>query len=448
MNAHPALFAATLAALVAAPAPGQNGGASARPNKNTAAEDSSKIGAAAAIAPGQHRGVNAFELPKYTGPFDGIKLTFGGAFNLNLQALDHSNAAAPKIDPVTEVDANKLGEIRAGVALPNANLVLGVQLGDGINMVLESYMSSRHHNEFWVKGGYATLDRSPIDFAILNKVMEYTTLRVGMYEPNYGDAIFRRSDGANTLANPFAENLILDQFTTEPGLDVLVRAGDLFAMGGVTTGQNNGDIKGNAVGINPAYLAKVGFDRQVSEDLRVRLSGSVYTVNSSPRTTLFAGDRTGSNYWGVVDNAAAAAYTNGRLSASFGNELTTFQINPFVKLGGLELFGVVERARGKAASEAERREVTQYAGDVVYRFLNDRFYVAGRYNTVSGDPTSAAIDNDITIDRHVLSGGWYITPNMLAKLEYVTQKYDGFDVTDIRHGAKFDGLVMQASIAF
>src|SRR5690606_39429083 len=114
-----------------------------------------------------------------------------------------------------DVDVNRLADIRPGVNLPTANLNLGVQIAPGINMVLESYMSSRHHNEFWVKGGYATIDASPIDHPLLNGIMKYTTIRAGMYEPNYGDAIYRRADNGHTINNPFAENYILDAFTTE-----------------------------------------------------------------------------------------------------------------------------------------------------------------------------------------------------------------------------------------
>jgi hypothetical protein len=186
----------------------------------------------------------------------------------------------------------------------------------------------------------------------------------------------------------------------------------------------------------------------MNDALRVRLTGSVYSVSQSPRTTLYGGDRSGSNYWGVVDNSAAASFTNGRLSAAFPNELTAVQINPFIKLGGLELFGVLERAEGKAAVETATRTVNQYAGDAVYRFLSDKLYVAGRYNVVTGDLTAAPSDNDVTVDRQVLSAGWFISPNMLTKVEYVRQNYDGFASTDIRNGAKFDGLVVQGSIAF
>jgi hypothetical protein len=314
-------------------------------------------------------------------------------------------------------------------------------------------MSSRHHNEFWVKGGYATIDRSPIALPFLDRMFEYTTIRAGMYEPFYGDAIFRRTDGGNTINNPFTDNLIIDAYTTEPGMDAMVRVGDAFMMLGVTSGENKGNVQvvRNAVDKSeisprPAFLAKVGFDRQMTDLVRVRLSGSTYVSSSSPSASLYWGDRTGAPYWGVVDNATQANHWNGRLNPAFRNQVTAYQLNPFVKVGGLELFGVIERGEGKAAIEQQTRAFTQYAGDAVYRFLGDRLYVGGRYNVVEGDLSTAI--RGINVDRTALSAGWFISPNMLTKVEYVTQRYEGFPTTDIRNGAKFNGFTVQGAIAF
>jgi hypothetical protein len=383
-----------------------------------------------------------FELPKQDLSEGSLQLQIGGAFAQTFQALDHSNSATPA--PNTT-----LGKIRGGFNLASANLSLGARLARGIRVDLDSYMSSRHHNEFWVKGGYATIDASPIDVPVLHRIMKYTTVRAGMYEPNYGDAHFRRSDNGNTIRNPFIENYVLDAFTTEIGADVLVRAGNAFVMGGVTTGQNKGDIKEGAVDAKPAFLGKIGYDRQVSDALRFRLTGSAYNAASSPSVTLFAGDRSGSRYWGVLEDTtllkAGTAFTNGRINPGFTNEITAFQVNPFVQLGSLELFGVLERARGKAAAEEGRREVRQLAGDVVYRLLNDRLYVGGRWNRVDGDFSK---QTELTVTRRALSAGWFLTPNMLTKVEWVRQDYDGFAATDIRNGARFSGLLIEGVIAF
>jgi hypothetical protein len=384
--------------------------------------------------------IGEFEPAKQSSEFNGLQLQIGGAFAQTFQALDH------------ETDATNvaMGNIRPGFTLASANLNVGAQLARGIRVDLESYMASRHHNEFWVKGGFATIDASPFDVPALNRIMEYTTIRAGHMEINYGDAHFRRSDNGNTIRNPFIENYILDAFTTEIGAEVLVRSPlGVFVMGGVTSGENKGDIKEGTVDASPAYLGKIGFDRQVSPMLRLRLTGSLYSAESSPAVTLYGGDRTGSRYWGVMEDTtslkAGTAFTNGRINPGFSNEITAWQINPYVELGNLELFGVIERASGKAATAEDRREVNQLAGDVVYRLFNDRLYVGGRWNRLTGD---WANQTDLTVTRTALSGGWFVTRNLLTKIEYVQQEYDGFAAADIRNGGKFNGLSVEGVIAF
>jgi hypothetical protein len=387
--------------------------------------------------------IGEFEAPKQGLDFNGLQLQIGGAFAQTFQALDHENTA-------TAAPGTTLGSIRPGFNLASANLNIGAQLARGIRVDLENYMSSRHHNEFWVKGGFATIDASPFDVPLLNRIMQYTTIRAGHMEINYGDAHFRRSDNGNTIRNPFIENYILDAFTTEIGADVLVRGPmGTFVLGGVTTGENKGNIKEGVVDASPAWLGKIGFDRRMSDLLRLRLTGSVYTASSSPAVTLYGGDRTGSRYWGVMEDTttlkAGTSFTNGRVNPGFTNEITALQLNPYVELGNLEVFGVIERARGKVATAEERREVNQLAGDVVYRFLGDQLYVGARYNRVTGDFAS---QTDLTVTRTALSAGWFLTRNLLTKMELVRQEYDGFAATDIRNGGKFNGVAIEGVIAF
>jgi hypothetical protein len=387
--------------------------------------------------------IGEFEPAKQGGDFQGLQLQVGGSFAQAFQTLSHENSATPA--PKTT-----LGEIRPGFTLASANLNIGAQLARGIRVDMESYMASRHYNYFWVKGGYATIDASPIDVPVLNRIMEFTTIRAGHMEINYGDAHYRRTDGGNSIRNPFIENLIMDGFTTEIGAEVLVRGPmGTFVMGGITSGQNKGDIKDGAVDASPAYLGKIGFDNRLGEGLRVRLTGSLYNSSSSPSMSLYGGDRSGSRYWGVLEDTATltggAAFTNGRINPGFANEVSAVMINPYLELGNLEVFGVIERARGKSASEEKRREVNQLAGDVVYRLLGDRLYVGGRYNRLTGDWSG---QTDLAVTRRALAAGWFITPNMLTKVEYVTQDYDGFAATDIRSGASFRGIVIEGVIAF
>ena len=121
-------------------------------------------------------------------------------------------------------------------------------------------------------------------------------------------------------------------------------------------------------------------------------------------------------------------------------------VNPFVKYKGLEFFGTYEHASGLTLPETDRRTYSQYAAEVLYRFGdNEKFYVGGRYNRVDGELDAT---NDIDVTRFNLGGGWFMTRNILAKLEYVNQKYNGYPTTSILNGGKFDGVVFEAIISF
>lgn len=414
--------------------------------------------------PGQ-RGLNVFEtFREDTVPYTGFKLRIGGDFTQQYQGLSHSNEANVNEVPfgTGTVDLNELYPLSSGLNLATANLNFDVQLEDGIRMSLESYMSSRHHPEFWVKGGYIQIDKLPM-FGNPQWFTDHVSVRVGHMMPNYGDQHFRRSDNARTIFNPFVGNTIMDAFTTEIGGEVYVSVTpQIFVMGGMNSGLIAGDVRDTGVDKNPSLYGKVGYDSQVSEDLRVRLSGSLYTNPGTTRNTLFAGDRAGSRYYMVAEpdyyrnfqaggaiTAATAAnrFTSGRISPDFTREVTTMMINPFVKFRGLEFFGLYEVAKGTHNPDVDSRQFTQVMGELVYRFLaREQVYVGARYNQVNGE--LAGPNADISIDRFQFGMGWYTTPNMLVKLEYVTQKYNDFDANDFRHGLKFNGIMIEAAVGF
>ncbi len=44
--------------------------------------------------------------------------------------------------------------------------------------------------------------------------------------------------------------------------------------------------------------------------------------------------------------------------------------------------------------------------------------------------------------------GWFVTPALLTKVEYVIQNYNDFPVNDIRNGGQFKGFMVQGAVAF
>ena len=394
------------------------------------------------------RGINVFESPKNDNvEYNGFALNWGAAFTSQFQGLDHSNKATPKV--VAGVNQNELVRIGHGFNNESANLYLNAQMAKGIRVALTSYLSSRHHNETWVKDGYLLVDASPIKWEPLENLMQLVTVKAGHFEINYGDSHFRRTDNGNAMYNPFVGNLIMDAFTTEVGGEVYVRLGSIMAMGGMTGGEVRGQVTVPQKRA-PSFLGKLGYDRQVSSDLRVRLTSSLYTTKHSANNTLYSGDRGGSRYFDVMENTTsteAAQAWSGAIQPGLSDNITATVINPFVKFRGLEVFGNIERAKGKKLTELSDRTWNQLSGDVVYRFLpGEQVWVGARYNTVNG--TLAAGDPKQTVNRVQASAGWFITPGVMLKGEYVTQKYDGFVPTDQRSGGKFGGYVFEGVVAF
>ena len=400
------------------------------------------------LNPRDQRSINAFENPKdSTTVYDGIKVRVGGAFALQFQGIQHENNATPNINPTTGVNTNQLYDIGNNFNLATANLDLDVALYDGVNLHLRTFLSSRHHNETYVKGGYLQINK--LDFIkkdFLGDFMKYATIKFGHDEINYGDAHFRRSDNAYITNNPFVGNLLMDAFATMVFAEVYYQRDGFIGMAGLTNGRLNQTANG---GTSPSVYAKIGYDKQLDQDLRVRITGSVYNAAQTQRLDFYDGDRAGSRYYFVMENTAATSSANfrsGQVVPDFKNKVTSFMINPFVKYKGLEFFGTYETAAGRNFTETDRRNWSQFAGEALYRFgNNENLYVGGKYNQLKGE---LATGQDITVDRFNVGGGWFMTKNILTKLEYVNQKYDGYAPTSILHEGKFNGFVLEAAISF
>lgn len=406
--------------------------------------------------------INTFETSKEADPvpFDGLRVRLGAGFTQQFQNLEHKNPNANNGE-----GANKLYPIKPGFMTAQANLYMDVQLADGIRLNLTTYLSSRHHNETWVKGGYIQFDKLPFKGKFWDELMELATIKIGHMEINYGDAHFRRSDGGHTLYNPFMESYIMDAFATEIGGEVFLQKNGFFGMAGMTNGMIKGHIdqvEKTAVDDNtkraPSIYGKAGFDKQLNEKLRVRLSGSYYHNSSSAGSglTLYSGDRTGSNYQNVMElwkdnagniKASTAMYASGRLNPGFSKKLDAVMLNSFVKYGGFELFGTYETAQGRTKNETAVRKASQYAVDGIYRFGKDENLFLGlRYN--SANARLAGQTNDVTVNRFAIAGGWFIVKNLLLKAEWVDQQYKDFPSIDYRSGGRFKGYVIEAVVGF
>lgn len=403
------------------------------------------------------RGVNVFETAVTDDtPFNGLYVKLGGHFTQQFQALWHTNEIPAGLD--TAGSPARLKEIRNGFNLATANMNIDAQLEDGIRLNLVTYLSSRHHSESWVKGGYLQIDKlTVLNNDLINKLMENVTIKAGHMEINYGDAHFRRTDNGNAIYNPFVGNYIMDAFNTEVAGEIYWRKNGWIVMGGVSEGLIKPDVGVEQNSNDPSFYYKLGYDNDATEGLRYRLTLSNYIANKAQRNVMYSGDRAGSRYYYVMENEAATATAqawSGRWNPGFNNKLQALMINPFVKYNGFEFFGTFEMATGQRNGEVDKdgefatRTYTQLAADLIYRFFEDEsLFVGARYNTISGERT-VEDDEPITINRIEAGLGWFITPNILTKANYVTQDYVDFQPGEIYNKGNFHGFMVEAIIGF
>lgn len=425
-------------------------------------------------------GINVFDVQKDDKEFKGMSVDLGGAFNMDFQAINSFNDQPTTFVAPSKITGYRLMNTENNFVLPAADMTIGAQLFDGVRVNLDIYLASRHHNDTYARGGYLQIDK--LDFIkkdFLANFMKYATIKIGQMENNFGDAHFRSSDNGSTLRNAFVGNNIMNAFSTEMGIEVYYKRNGWVSMLGATNGNLNQGTQEvvfttgpntNTV-VSPSILAKFGYDKQIDKDLRVRLTGSYYHNANLGNSNIYSSSRSGFGFWGVLNNNAyknngvdvAASYNStstpeATFNPNFKNWATSIMINPFVKYKGLELFGTVELASGgdKAGVDA-KRTADQYSGELIYRFgKTEQFYIGGKYNTVSGKLSNADAKK-VTVDRLESSIGWFMTKNIVAKLDYVNQNYKDYTqfVGNVPtgnannfYGGQFKGLVFEAAISF
>ncbi|HJX71784.1 MAG TPA: hypothetical protein VJ346_07525 [Bacteroidales bacterium] len=392
-----------------------------------------------------------FEEPKPSGDeFEKVNVKLGGDFALQYQILKHTADSA-------------LIPLGTGFNLPTANLNLDVMLASGVKLNLVTYLSSRHHNEAWVKGGYLLIDELPfLKSPKADKIMDYLTIKVGDMEVNYGDAHFRRSDNGHVTGNPFVGNYIMDAFTTATSMEVMFRDNGLLLMGAVSSGTLRPDLVRFSNNTYSAYDAhkelvfywKAGFDKQFTEDIRARLTVSGWHQRKHHFGSLYSGDRAGSRYYLIMnritdsstDTDIKSNHTSGRWSPGTTDKDNSLMINLFGKACGFELFGTYEMANG-AYGSGDKFKFSQIGIEGLYRFGGqEQFYGGARYNLVNGDVNTSA-SGDQSINRIQVGAGWFILESTVLKIEYVKQNYVDF-ISDYGAEAGFDGLMIEAAISF
>jgi hypothetical protein len=403
------------------------------------------------------------------------RLRMGADFKLSFQDLSSKND-----------EIGNTGNLDAGFTNARANWFWDVEVSKGISTFFNIYLSSEHHLEVYMREGYFFIDDLPgYKSSLIDDIMKMLSLKAGQFEINYGDWHLRRTNNGQTQRNPVVGNYLIDANTTEVGLEAMVDKGNFQFLGAFTGGTNKEDITPkNGYG----WYFKLGYDKKFENDSRFRLSASYYGTNHQNTTTkseLYSGNRSGSPYRGVFKPDVTTGYDAGQLLPDINSKIGAYQINLIYQIKKLEIFGTYEMAvdrnalgctgappagggplgpcvAGGSANvfktfSGNKEGWSQWALDLVYRF-SEEFHIAARYDVAdrqdSYNPTVSPADAKAKM--YNIGIGYFIPKSTaLVKIEYMNQKFTNFSRQDYyanysQYGAggKADGVTIEGSLTF
>jgi predicted porin len=331
-----------------------------------------------------------------------------------------------------------------------------------IEVVFDLYLSSRNHpSSTYGNEGYMVLHGVPENLEslkFLEPILSKIDIKAGHFLVDFGDNKDHRSNNAIVQKNPLVGNFVVDPNIVSIGMQVNSKPGTRF---GWLLGVNNGTTTEDwSVGRGFAANGKLFFYPVKP----LRASVSYMAADQSDNGTkaaggsalqMFSGNRSGERYAGVLGGGQAP----GNVFPQGGEKFSAAQVDLTYDDASfpIKLYGHVGRTQDKDinGSAAGNPEETwnYFAGDVVYK-ITPALYAAARYSGATTEMLTGR-ETDGKVSRIQVGGGFWLTKNMLMKLEYVTQKYEGFRQGDMVNNniqawrdPEFDGFVAEVSFAF
>ena len=331
-----------------------------------------------------------------------------------------------------------------------------------IEVVFDLYLSSRNHpSTTYGNEGYMILHGVPENLdnlKFLEPILSKVDIKAGHFLVDFGDNKDHRSNNAIVQKNPLVGNFVVDPNIVSIGMQLSSKPGTRF---GWLVGANNGTTTedwnvGRGFGVNGKLI--------YYPIKPLRASVSYMTADNSDNPTkaaggsalqMFTGNRSGERYAGVMGGGQAP----GNVFPQAGEKFTAGQFDLTYDRASfpIKLYGHYGRTQDKdingSAADAPEETWNYYAGDVVYK-ITPELYAAARYSAATTDMLNGR-ETDGKVNRIQVGGGFWLTKNMLMKLEYVTQKYEGFREGDMVNNGiqawrdpEFNGFVAEVSFAF
>jgi len=371
------------------------------------------------------------------------------------QALDHKNAF--------DGTGKELAKVAPGFQNAFGDLGFIGKFGknEEITVVMDLYLSSRNHpSQTYGDEGYILLRGVPENLqslSFLKPILAKVDIKAGHMLLDYGDANQHRSNNAIVQNNPLIGNFVVDPNIVSIGMQASSKPGTRF---GWLVGASNGTTTEDwSVGRGLAYNGKLIYYPIKS----VRTSVSYIGTNQSDNPTkaaggsamqMFSGNRSGERYAGILGGGQAP----GNVFPQAGEKFSAAQFDVTFDNGSpLKLYGHYGRTQdldlnGSAAGTPEEKW-SYYAADATYNFT-PALYGAVRYSGA----TTAMLNgqaSDGKVTRIQVGGGLWLSKNLLAKVEYVHQQYNGFAQGQMVNNniqawrnPEFSGVISEVSFSF
>lgn len=354
-------------------------------------------------------------------------------------------------------DDDTLPEIGPGFQNALGNLTFLGEAFDGGDVVVDLFISSKHHTETWGYQGYFKMSKLPAWMntgAFGEFYDEHLSVRAGQMSIRYGDSYLFQSINGDVYNNDLVGNPVTVPAFVTLGAEATLSAGMGELMLGFSNGTTSGTVeKGKGIALH-GKASVMPFDDNSS-----RFSASFYKVDHSENGTGYPaggtksylysqGDRGGSRYdiWSGPDG--------GQIFFGKEQDVTSFQLDARLDFNPILVYGYAGMYKdadgnGSAAGEPED-EWTYYMVTGKYS-LTEWFYLAARYSASMASQLGGT-EIEGTVDRIQLGGGFILNPGVKIKLEWVKQTTDGFNLGMMGGGAnlglnpEFSGISIETAV--
>jgi hypothetical protein len=383
------------------------------------------------------------DMPMQIGSLQDLNLYLGLQTVGRLQGLQQHNVS---------IGGVQQAGLDPGIQDPFANLSFLASIPDKLDVYFDLYVASRPHpNTMYAHEGYLLFKQVPEPFEStpLGEAFKYVNLKVGAFDLDFGDGNYRRSNNARVQRNPLIGNSLIDPSVEELGAELYSVKGPVYWLVGLGSGTTTEYFDyGSSASFHGKLWAYPLPDLRTSVSAyHVDLSGTNMTNQNSD---LFNAGRSGGNFAAVFGGGDDP----GQIQPGNGKDVTAVEADATWNHWPFEIYSNVGYTQDSdtngptAGSPAERWLYGTF--EPVYH-ITPALYVAGRYsfgiaNAVHG------VETDGWVDRVEVGAGYWITNDLLSKLEYVYQQYHGFapntgevSGVDASPNPRFNGVLLEIS---